>query len=121
MTTGVGRMASKAFELDTPEIPKAGFNKIRGLNPQIAGIVAVPSCIFDEAGPMTASNARTRGANPPLASGTCPFLESNDPESANVSTISSMTTEKEGVEVALLWHFSKYSSQSFLDPTDIAL
>ena len=97
MTIGLSRIALKAFELDTPKIPEAGFGKIRGLKPQIVETMAVPSCIDDEAGPATANNARTRGANPPMANGVCPFSESDDPGYASDSTISSMTTEEGGV------------------------
>ena len=43
MTTGLGRMALRAFEPNTPEIPKAGFNRIRGSKPQIVGTIAVLS------------------------------------------------------------------------------
>jgi len=43
MTTGLGNMASRAFELDTPEIPEKGFSKIRGSKPRIVGMRAVPS------------------------------------------------------------------------------
>ena len=43
MTTGLGRMDSRAFELDTPEIPEASFGKIREPKPQMAGTMAVPS------------------------------------------------------------------------------
>ena len=75
----------------------------------------------NEVGLVTVGNARTRRANPPMAGRTCPFPESDDPESVGVSTISSMTTEEEGAEATWPRHFSRYSSQSFLDPTDIAL
>ena len=97
MTTRLGRMASRAFEPDNPKIPKASFSRIRGLKPQIVETMAVPSCIDDEVGPVTASNVRTRGANPPMANGVCPFSESDDPRYASDSTISSMTTEEGGV------------------------
>ena len=56
-----------------------------------------------------------------MADGVCPFLESDDPESMGVSTISSMTTEEGGAEVTWPRHFYRYSSQSFLDLTDIEL
>ena len=56
-----------------------------------------------------------------MASEAYPFPKSNDPKSAGDSMISSMTTEEGGAKVALLRHFCKYSSQSFLDLTDIAL
>ena len=48
---------------------------------------------------MTAGNARTRGVNPPMVGGACPFPKSDDLGSAGDSMISSMTTEKGGVEV----------------------
>ena len=56
-----------------------------------------------------------------MASEACPFPESNDPESASDSMISSMITKEGGTEVTLPRHFSEYSSQSFLDPIVIAL
>ena len=43
MTTGLSKIASRAFEPDTLEIPKAGFGRIRGSKPQMAGAMAVPS------------------------------------------------------------------------------
>ena len=42
MTTRLGRMASRTFELDTLKISEVGLGKIRGLKPRIAGTVAVP-------------------------------------------------------------------------------
>ena len=56
-----------------------------------------------------------------MAGETCPFPKSDDPRSVDVSTISSMTAEEESAKVTWPRRFSKYSSQSFLDPTDIAL
>ena len=50
-----------------------------------------------------------------------PFPESDDLESAGNSTISLMTTKEEGAAVTWPRHFSKYSSYSFFDLTDIAL
>ena len=38
-----GRTASRAFKSGTPEIPEADFDKIKGSNPRMAGIKAVPS------------------------------------------------------------------------------
>ena len=121
MTIGPSRTASRAFKPDTPEIPEAGFGKIRGTKLQIAGTMAAPSSTDNEAGPVIIGNARTRGTNPPMAGGTCPFPESDDPRSVGVSTISSMTTKEEGAKVTWPRCFSKYLSQSFLDPTNIAL
>jgi len=43
MTIGLGRMASRAFELHTPEILEAGFGRIRGSKPRMAGTMAIPS------------------------------------------------------------------------------
>ena len=74
MTTGFGNMASRAFE-----IPEAGFGKIKGSKPRIVGTMAAPSYTDNEAGSVTAGNGRTRRVNPLMASGACPFLESNDP------------------------------------------
>ena len=98
-----------------------GFGKIKGSKPRIEGTMAAPTYIDDEVDPVTTCNARTRGANPSMAGGTCPFPKSDDPRSADVSTISSMTAEEESAKVTWPRRFSKYSSQSFLDPTDIAL
>ena len=121
MTTRLGRMPLRAFKLDTLEILEAGFGRIRGSKPQIAGTMVVPFCTNDETGLAIAGNARTRGVNPLMACGACPFSKSDGPESTGDSMISSMTTEEGGTEVVLPRHFSKYSSQSFLKPTDIAL
>ena len=70
---------------------------------------------------MTIGNAKTRRVNPLMVGGVCLFPESNNPESVGVSTISSMTTEDEGVAVTWPRCFSKCSSHSFFYPTDIAL
>ena len=43
MTTGLGSMASRAFEPDTLEILEAGLGKIRGSKPQTVGTIVVPS------------------------------------------------------------------------------
>jgi len=99
MTTSLGRMVSRAFKPDTPEIPKAGFGRIRGSKPRVAGAMTAPSRMDDEVGPMTVGNARTKGANPPMAGGTCPFPKSDDPRSTGISMITSMTTKEEGAKV----------------------
>ena len=83
--------------------------------------MVVPSYTDDGAGPVIAGSARTRGMNPLMAGGACLFLKSNDPGSIGDSMISSMTTEEGGVEVTWPRCFYRYLSQSFLDPTDIAL
>jgi len=121
MTTGFGRMASRAFEQDTPEILEADFGKIRGSKPWIARTTEVPSWTDGEAGPVTVDNARTRGTNPPRAGRACPFPEFIDPESTSDSMISSMTMEEDGARATKLRHFSKYSSQYFLNLTDTPL
>ena len=59
--------------------------------------------------------------NPSIAGEAYLFPESGDSKFAGDSMISSMTTEEGGTEVTLPRRFSKYSSQSFLGPTDIAL
>ena len=56
-----------------------------------------------------------------MTGGACLFPESDNPESASDSMISSMTTEEGGAKVTLPRHFYRYLSQSFLDLTDIAL
>ena len=81
----------------------------------------VPSYTDDEAGSTTTGNARTQGVNPSMAGRACPFSKSDNPDSTCDSLISSMTTEEGSAEVTLPRHFYRYSSQSFLDPTDIAL
>ena len=50
-----------------------------------------------------------------------PFPEFDNSRSVDDSMISSMTTKKGGAEVTLPRRFCRYSSQSFLNPTDIAL
>ena len=98
MTTGLGKIASRAFKPNTLEIFEAGFGKIRGSNPRIARTMAIPSRTHDEVGPVTAGNVKTRGPNPRMSSGTCPFPESDEPRSIGVSPFSSMTTEEEGIK-----------------------
>ena len=112
MITKLSRTALRAFEPNTLEIPKVGFGRIRGSKPQIAGRIAVPSCIDDEVGSTTASNARTKGVNPPMASGACPFSKFDNLKSAGYSMISSITSEEGGAKETLPRHFCKYSSQS---------
>ena len=56
-----------------------------------------------------------------MAGRVCPFPESDDFRSTGDSMISLMTTKEGGTEVTLPRHFYRYSSQCFLDPTDIAL
>ena len=56
-----------------------------------------------------------------MAGEACLFPKSDDPRSTGDFVISSMTTEEEGAEITFLRHFYKYSSQSFLDPTNITL
>ena len=121
MTIRLVKMALRAFELNTPEIPDVGFGRIRGSKPHIGGAMAAPSYTIDEVGPVTTDNSRTRRVNPSMVGETFPFPESDDPESTGISMISLMTIEEEGAEVTWPRRFSKYSSQSFLNPTDIAL
>ena len=109
MTMGLGRMVSMAFKPDTPEIPEAGFGKIRCSKPQIMGTIVVPSWTDGEAGPVTAGNGRTRGSNPLMAGGVCPFPEFDDPEFVSDAIISSMTTEEDGARVTWPRRFNKYS------------
>ena len=56
-----------------------------------------------------------------MVGGACHFPKSYNSESAGDSMISSMTIEEGGAEVTLPRNFCRYSSQSFLDLTDIAL
>ena len=114
-------MASRIFEQNTSEILKAGFGKIRGSKPWIAGIMVVLARTDDETSLVTAGNARNRGVNPPMAGGAYPFPESDDLGSIGDSMISSITTEEGCAEVTWPRSFCRYSSQSFLDPTNIAL
>ena len=121
MSTGLGKMASRAFKSSTPKFSEAGFGKIRELKPQIAGTIAIPSWNDDEASPATAGKARTRGVNPSMVGRIFPFPKSDNSRSVDDSMISSMTTKEGGAEVNLPRRFCRYSSQSFLDPNDIAL
>ena len=121
MTTGLSRMALKVFELGTPKILEVCFGKLRGSKPYIAGTMAVPTWTDDDAGPTTIGNARTRGVNPLMAGGACPFPESDNFESTGDSMIFLITTKEGGAKVILPRHFCRYSSQSFLVPTDIVL
>ena len=59
--------------------------------------------------------------NPSIAGEAYLFPESGDSKFVGDYMISSMTIEEGGTEVTLPRQFSKYSSQSFLGPTDIAL
>ena len=62
--------------------------------------------------------------NPSIAGEACLFPKSGDSKFAGdymISSMSSMTIEEGGTEVTLPRQFSKYSSQSFLGPIDIAL
>ena len=96
MTIGLGRIASRAFKLDTLEIPKVGFGKIRGSKPRMVGMITVPSWTDDKANLAIIGNVSTRGVNPPMVDGLYLFPESDDPRFVGVSTISSITTEEEG-------------------------
>jgi len=66
-------------------------------------------------------SAKTRGAKLSMTSMVYPFFEASAPESTSDSVISSITTKVGGVGGILHKCFRKYSSQSFLDPIDIAL
>ena len=70
--------------------------------------MAVPSWTVDDASPATTGNARTRGGNPSMAGGACPFLESDNFEFAGDSMISSMTSKEGGDEVIFPWS-NRYS------------
>ena len=121
MTTKLSKMASRAFEPDTPKISKVGFSRIRGSKPQIVGTIAIPSCTDDEVDPTIVDNARTKGVNPSTVGRVCLFPESDDSKSTGDFMISSMTTKEGGTEVTLPRRFCRYSSQSFLDPIDTTL
>ena len=43
MTIELDRMASRALELNTLEIPEVGLSRIRGSKPRIVGTMVVPS------------------------------------------------------------------------------
>ena len=70
---------------------------------------------------MTASSAKTKGVKLSTVSMACPFFGANAFESIGDSVISSIMIKVEGVEGILHKRSCKYSSQSFLDPIDIAL
>ena len=81
----------------------------------------VPFCINPRDGSATASSAKTRGVKPLMASMVCPFFGDGAPESTSDSIIFLIMIEVGGHGGILHKHFCKYSSQSFLDPIDIAL
>ena len=70
---------------------------------------------------MTAGSAKTKGVKPSTVGMACPFFGADAFESTGDSIISSIMIKVEGVEGILHKRSCKYSSQSFLDPIDIAL
>ena len=118
---GLGRVASKAFGLVAQEIPWIDFGRIRGSKPRIAGTTGVPSWINLGDDSTTASNAKTKGVKPSMASMACPFFGARASESTSDFVISSIMTEVGGAGGILHKRSCNYSSQSFLDPIDIAL
>ena len=91
----------KGLGIRYPEISEVGLDKIRGSKPRIAGTIMVPSWTNDEVGLVITSNAWTRGVNPSMACGACPFLKSDDSGSVGDSMISSITTKKGGQGVSV--------------------
>ena len=121
MMTRLGRVASKAFGPVAQEIPWIGFDRIRGSKPRIAWTTGVPFLVNPGDDSMTASNAKTRGVKTSMAGMACPFFGSGASESTSDFVISSIMTEVEGARGILHKRSYKYSSQSFLDPINIAL
>ena len=70
---------------------------------------------------MTAGIAKTKGVKPSTVGMACPFFGAGTSESTGDFVISSIMIKVEGAEGILHKHSCKYSSQSFLDPIDIAL
>ena len=70
---------------------------------------------------MTAGNSKIKGVKPLTIGMACPFFGAGTSESTGDFVISSIMIKVEGVEGILHKHSCKYSSQSFLDPIDIAL
>ena len=70
---------------------------------------------------MIAGNAKTRGVKPSTVGMVCPFFGANAPKCISDSIISSIMTKVGGGEGILQKRSHKYSSQSSLDPIDIAL
>ena len=118
---GLGRVTSKAFRPGALDFPWIGFGKIRGSKPRMAGTIGVPFLVNPGDDSMTASNAKTRGVKTSMAGMACPFFGSGASESTSDFVISSIMTEVEGARGILHKRSYKYSSQSFLDPINIAL
>ena len=70
---------------------------------------------------MTAGSAKTREVKPLMVGMACTFFRANAFEPTGDSVISSIMIEVKGAEGILHKRSCKYSSQSFLDPIDIAL
>ena len=70
---------------------------------------------------MTAGSAKTKGVKPLTIGMACPFFGAGTSESTGDFVISSIMIKVEGAKGILHKHSCKYSSQSFLDPIDIAL
>ena len=126
MMTRLGRTASKAFESEALEISWIDFNRTRGSKSRLAGTTGVPFYTNPEEGLAIPGKDKIKGAKSSMVGMACPFFGASTPEATGDSIISSITTEVGGPSIlitrgTLQWHSRKYSSQSFLDPIDIAL
>ena len=119
--TGMGKAASKTFGLGALEIPWIELGRTKGSKPRIFGMTEVPFLINLGDGSMTTGSAKTRGVKPSMASIACPFFGTSAPKSISDFVISSIMIDVDRVKGILHKHSYKYSSQSFLDPIDIAL
>ena len=119
--TGLGRVASKAFGLGTPNIPWIDLGRTRGSKPRMVRTIGVPFWINPRDDSMIAVNVKTKEVKPSIVDRICPFFEAGTPKSIGDSMISLIMTKVGGAGVVLHRHSRKYSSQSCLYPIDIAL
>ena len=120
MMTRLGKAASKAFRLGAPKIPWIGFGRTRGSKPRMVGTKGVPFWINPRDDSTIIGNAKTKGAKPSTSGTVCPFFGAGAPESIGDS-FSSIMTKVRGAEGILHRCSRKYSSQSSLNSTNIAL
>lgn len=119
--TRLGRAASKSFGLEALEIPWIDLGRTRGSKSQMARTTRVPFQINPGDGFATAGSIEIRGVKPSMAGVACPLFGAGTLESTGDSMISLTITEVRGAGGIPDKNSCKYSSQSFLDPTNIAL
>ena len=126
MMTRLGKAASKAFGPRAPKIPQIGLGRNRGLKPRMAGTTGVPfqTNLGDDL--EIPGKDKIKGAKPSMAGMVCPFFGASNLETSGDSIISLIMTKVGEASILILGgtlqrHSRKYSSQSFLDPTIIAL